>query len=324
MVRVMLFMVLMFGIAEANASRYYIQLGSFKQLKVLEKSIDTLPIHLRSHVVVIRSNGWYVPFAYYLPQKDALYAKVPAYKQYFPDAYINKSSYLLNHPIVRNYSQPVVASSYRRPIPAPLPSSSYVSPSYQSNVTSPQPVVQYQNVAISEADNTLNLPLQFATTETVTAPMKTAISEIPFESEPEKRYKYFNKKMLSGKHYYLAYKSSKETPNLLIKVTFANHEVTYQPVIGDMQMTQANYLVEENKLYMFADTFTKDGAYSVLDEHRNNHFLVSSWINGKKLNTLRYYYNLNDAKKYLGLETSEGLASTLAEGSFDEYFLNEE
>ena len=93
---------------------------------------------------------------------------------------------------------------------------------------------------------------------------------------------------------------------------------------GDMQMTQANYLIEDNKLYMFADSFTKDGAYSTLDEHRDNHFLVSSWVNGKKLNTLRYYYHLNDAQKYLGVTPSTGLASTLAEGSFDDFFLNDD
>jgi len=130
--------------------------------------------------------------------------------------------------------------------------------------------------------------------------------------------------MLSGKHYYLAYKSTKESPNLLIKVSFQNHVVIYQPIIGDMKMTEANYLIENKRLYMFANSFTKDGAYSKLDEHRKNHFLVSSWVNGKKLNTLRYYYDLNDAKEYLNLETSNGLANVLEEGSYDEFFLDDD
>jgi hypothetical protein len=91
-----------------------------------------------------------------------------------------------------------------------------------------------------------------------------------------------------------------------------------------MKMTEANYLVENKRLYMFANTFTKEGAYSILDKKRKSHFLVSSWVNGKKLNTLRYYYELNDAKEYLGLETSKGLASILEDGDYDEFFLDEE
>jgi hypothetical protein len=129
--------------------------------------------------------------------------------------------------------------------------------------------------------------------------------------------------MLSGQHYYLAYKKTDSNPNLLIKVTFGNHQVTYQPVIGEMQMTKASYVTEADKLYMFADTFTRNGSFSKLDEHRENHFLVSSWANGKKLNTLRYYYKMNDAKEYLGIGTSDGLAEVLSEGDYDDFFLDE-
>lgn len=87
-------------------------------------------------------------------------------------------------------------------------------------------------------------------------------------------------------------------------------------------MTEANYIIENRRLYMFANSFTKDGAYSILDKHRKKYFLVSSWINGKKLNTLRYYFNLNDAKEYLDLEKSKGLANVLEEGSYDDFFLD--
>lgn len=300
MLRLLLGLALMFQIAYAK-DKYFIQLGSFKQLNVLEKSIARLPTTLRSQIMVVRSNGWYIPFAYYTDSKKVLYAEVPKYKRYFPDAHINHSSYMLHHPIIRNYTS---ASEVRRVIqPKPVLS---------------QPRERYQNVAISEEDNTLNLPVQ---AKNQPARSNSVVTSSVEKLEP-KRYKHFNKKMLSGNFYYLSYKSPKESPDLLIKVSFGNHQVTYQPVMGDMRMTQANYLIENNRLYMFADGFTKEGAYSILDEHRKDHFLVSSWTNGKKLNTLRYYYHLNDAKKYLGLQTSQGLATTLEEGSFDEFLQN--
>ena len=332
--RWILTLLLLINFAEAGGERYFIQLGSFKQLKVLEKSINALPSSLRSHVIVVRSNGWYIPFAYHTKRKEVLYSKVPAYKNYFPDASIHHSASMLSHPIVHNYVQPKRAYGYETlrassRYPQPLP---------------PQTYQTYQNVAISEEDNTLNLPVVLHSRATPPPPPPPPVveyREVPplvvaptvsvapprqndvREEMVSQRYKNFNKKMLSGHHYYLAYKSTNESPSLLIKVSFENHEVIYQPIMGDMQMTRANYLVDENKLYMFADGFTKNGAFSTLDEHRTDHFLVSSWANGKKLNTLRYYYKLNNAKAYLGMKTSNGLASTLEEGTFDDDFLEE-
>jgi hypothetical protein len=322
MIRFIVSILLSINILQASSEHYYIQLGSFKQLKVLVKNIEALPSELRSHIIVVRSNNWYIPFAYYTTQQNLLYSKVPEYKQYFPDAYINHSSYILHHPIIYNYSQPITTEQTYSP--------PQVTNSYHTYAT-PHIEQAYQNVAISEDDNTLNLPIRRSSTTPFIPRVEKTFTEKPIENHnfdtlqqsEVKHYRHFNKKMLSGQHYYLTYKSTNESPSLLIKVSFENHQVTYQPILGDMQMTKANYLIENNKLYMFAESFTQNGAFSTLDEHRDNHFLVSSWANNKKLNTLRYYYRLNDAKEYLGIATSKGLASTLEEGIFDDNFLSE-
>lgn len=323
MIRFILSIILLVNVAYANGERYFIKLGSFKDLQGLEKSIDRMPNSLRSHVVIIHSNAWYIPFAYYVQNKHTLYPYVKKFKRYFPDAHINHSSYMLQHPVVRNY-----AKKNKPQTRTYTQTRTYIQPIQKVNH---QPVRQsfiqhpisstYQNVAISSDDNTLHTPIQTYSTPIKQAPVTTKSEVI---EENKKDYKYFTKRMLSGKHYYLTYKSTKDSPDLLIKVSFENHKVVYQPIIGNMKMTDANYLIEEQRLYMFATTFTKNGAYSILDEHRDNHFLVSSWVNGKKMNTLRYYYMLNDAKEYLGLETSNGLANVLESGSYDEYFLDEE
>lgn len=306
MIRILLSILFFINISYANAERYFIQLGSFKNINALEQNIERLPNSLRSHIVIVRKNSWYIPFAYYVSNKHTLYRYVPQFKRYFPDAHINHSAYMLNYPVVKNYIK-----RYKR-----IPSkASYKSPIF---VRTAQPY--YQNVGISEEDNTRHLPVSVPTRVSKTLITTSMLQE----GESQKKYNYFTKKMLSGKHYYLAYKSTKDSPNLLIKVSFKNHTVIYQPIIGDMKMTKANYLIENKKLYMFANNFTEDGAYSKLEEYRKNHFLVSSWVNGKKLNTLRYYYNLNDAKEYLNLETSNGLANILEEGSYDEFFLDED
>jgi len=303
MIRIIILILVFINISYAGVRKYYIQLGSFRQLAVLKNSINRLPQSLRSHIVVIRSNGWYIPFAYHTTKKYALIKKVPSYKRYFPDAHINSSSYILNHQVILNYTK----NAKKR----------YTNISY----TPPVRVPQYQNVAISENNNILTY-IPSVTYETITPPTPKSEIIIPKPkkelTKKRKKYKYFNKRMLSGNHYYLAYKSTKNnSPDLLVKVNFYNHDVTYQPIIGNMNMRNARYIVKDKKLYMFADNFSKDGAFSKIDANKRDYILVSSWYNGKKLNTLRYYYNLNNAKKYLGKKRSGSLATALEDGEFD-------
>ncbi len=318
MARLLILFVILLTFANAE---YFIKFGSFKNLQGLERHIENLPKSLRSHVVIVHSNGWYIPFAYYTSNKNILYSKVSYYKRYFKDAHIAHSN-MLKYPLVRNYANRV--SAKRRTYTPPI--------KQYRQVQTYRPIKPYtsssQNVAISESDYTMPFLMTKPRTQRVEQNVKTT-TIVPPIVEPDdfgvveyKQYKSFNKKMLSGHHYYLAYKGKDKSPNLLIKVSFNSDEVTYQPIIGDMQMTKAKYLVDGDRLYMFANSFTKEGAYSKLEEHRDNHFLVSSWSNGKKLNTLRYYYRLNDAKEYLGVETSKGLSSTLEEGDFADSFWN--
>ncbi|CAA6798542.1 MAG: Unknown protein [uncultured Sulfurovum sp.] len=359
MIRFLLLLTLLLQLTYANSEKYFIQFGSFKNLKGLEKSIDQLPSSLRSHVVIVRSNSWYIPFAYYTSNRHALTSKVASYKRYFKDAHIAHSSYMLNHPLVRNYATQtrVQVAPNRQYIP-PVKQYQKITQQYTPPVTR-QVVPQYQNVGISEEDNTLGytqrsvsvtapviqqtvrepvlqqrvvapvaqkfIPQKVVPQQVITQKVvrKQVESNDIFSTAQPKKYKNFSKQMLSGQHYYLAYKKTANNPNLLIKVSFENHKVTYQPVIGEMKMTKASYLTENNKLYMFADTFERNGSFSKLDEHRSDHFLVSSWADGKKLNTLRYYYKMNDAKKYLGLIASDGLAEILSEGDYDDFFLEE-
>ena len=321
MIRFLVIVSILFTLSYANSEKHFIKFGSFKNIYGLEKSISKLPSSLRSHVIIFHANGWYIPIAYATKNKNSLYAKVASYKRYFPDAHIAKSSNIFQYPVVKSYipSVPSMQKTYNQ---------SYVQPQVQRVV--PQPIrPQYQNVAISEEDHILDpiIPLEQTVSNNpssvkTTLIVPTVVKPNDFKVEERIQYKNFSKEMLSGQYYYLAYKASSKNPNLLIKVSFSSDEVTYQPIIGDMKMTKANYLVDNNRLYMFTNAFTREGAYSKLEEHRANHFLVSSWANGKKLNTLRYYYKMNDAKKYLGIDTSNGLAEVLQDGDFEDLSWN--
>ena len=313
MIRVLFVILLMINVSYAEGERYFIKFGSFKNLQGLEKSINQMPKSLRSHVTIVRLKGWYIPFAYYRKTKKGLYSKVKAYKEYFHDAHVTHGRRMFGYKVIYKFGKKLKKSSKS---------------SLNRNQSVTRPIrVTLQNVAISSDDNTLNIPVQNYSSQNIPSilealPLSSVVA--PSETIEQKSYKFFTKEMLSGHHYYMTYKAEKGGTNLLIKVSFGANDVRYQPVLGDMQMIQANYLIENNRLYMFADSFSPDGAYSTLDEHRTDHFLVSSWMSRKKLNTLRYYYKLNDAKEYLGVDTSAGLSEVLQEGTFDEFFLEDD
>ena len=320
MIRILFVMLLMINVTYAAGERYFIKFGSFKNLRGLEKSIGKMPKSLRANVSIVRANGWYIPFAYYRKSKRGLSSKVGAYKRYFPDAHVTHGRKMFSNRVIYKYGKRIKKISARKV------SVKKVKNTREKIVTRPARVT-LQNVAISEDDNTLNIPVQNYSSQNIPSildALPISSSMAPTVKIEQKSYNSFTKQMLSGNHYYMTYKAPKGGSNLLIKVSFGANEVSYQPVLGDMQMTQANYMIEGKRLYMFADRFSSDGAYSTLDEHRKDHFLVSSWMDTKKLNTLRYYYKLNDAKKYLGVDVSTGLSEVLQEGNFDEFFLGED
>jgi hypothetical protein len=341
-------------ISSAQDKRYFIQLGSFKDQRLLERNIAQIPKKLRSHIVVVKSNRWLIPFAYHTPNRAALQRKLPAYQRYFPDAVLSSSSYILNHRVVLNYvrqkeyiveapqirNRPKIvyhqvpryrpriyqdeqyiapeASVVYHPEVAPAPENFYKEESTFSNEDAySKSIMELEEEETFIEEESIVPSIESYTDEsyterkTVPIPTPTVVTN----TGDIKRYRHFSPKMLSGKHYYLAYKATQNNPNLLIRVKFGTHRVTYQPIVGEMQMADAYYIVDNRRLYMYAENFSEDGAYSKIEAQRVDHILVSSWSGGKKLNTLRYYFRITDAKQYLNIEqSSDKLSEAIEEG----------
>ena len=361
-----LFILLIFvNISYAQAKRYFIQLGAFQDQRLLEHNIAQMPSSLRSHIVVVKSNSWLIPFAYHTPNRRALAQKINDYKRYFPDAIISSSSYLLSHRVVLNYVKQKTYTKKRQNFPKIVyhqvpkyrqayQNEQYISPE-PSIVYHPEVIKRREEVYAKEEDiitpifdedisytRSINaIEEEIATPMVASIPIVTSIpmdipvptvynkTPIPMTTVPIptprvithtsdiERYHHFSSNMLSGQTYYLAYKATQSNPNLLIKVKFGTHSVSYQPIIGDMQMADAHYIVDKKRLYMYADNFSENGAYSKIESQRIDHILVSSWAGGKKLNTLRYYFRIGDAKQYLNIEQSEDKLSEAIEEGLD-------
>jgi hypothetical protein len=255
---------------------------------------------MRSHIVVVDINGWLVPYAYYTSKLYALQEKIHQYKRYFPDAKIASSPKILSRRVFKDYR--VNKRIINRVNPTPqaifIENQHYIPQAQTYIIKEPIPIITPTPIYRVEA-------------------VLPQIKDIPIRSSQDIDRSKFDKKMLSGHNFYLAYKSPDDRNNLLIKLSFGTFDVKYQPIVGDMDMREAKYIVEKGRLYMFADTFSEDGAYSKIEDVKDDYMVISSWFGGKKINTLRYYYSLDKAKEYLGENSSNKLVNALEDKSFD-------
>ena len=91
----------------------------------------------------------------------------------------------------------------------------------------------------------------------------------------------------------------KSKMKFLIEVAFKKSTVTYKPIIGKMPPVSALYTIKNHKLFLYQKGLLNHNVYSTLEKTYSNYYLIASWIGKKKVNTLRYYFNENNAKVYI-------------------------
>lgn len=99
--------------------------------------------------------------------------------------------------------------------------------------------------------------------------------------------------------YLCAYGKDTWSPNVLIHVTFRKKEVTYTPIMGEVSPRKVAYKIKNNKLYLSQKGLFNPEIYSTLESVTSHYYLISSWIGKRKINTIRYYFDLDAAKAYV-------------------------
>ncbi len=105
---------------------------------------------------------------------------------------------------------------------------------------------------------------------------------------------------LQGKTLYMAvHKSSQMPQNMLFRVTFKEHRVTYTPLRGSLPPANLQYRVTKQKLFMYRKGLFNSSIYSNLEKETDSYYLISSWMKTKKTSTVRYYFKEEEARRYL-------------------------
>ncbi len=99
--------------------------------------------------------------------------------------------------------------------------------------------------------------------------------------------------------YLCAYGEEEWSPNVLMHVAFFDKEVIYTPIMGEVSGKRAEYKIENDKLYIFQEGLFDSESYSTLESVTEHYYLISTWVGKSKINTIRYYFDLDNAEAYV-------------------------
>jgi hypothetical protein len=108
-------------------------------------------------------------------------------------------------------------------------------------------------------------------------------------------YDRFHQKTL----YLCAYGTEEWSPNILIHVAFFDKEVIYTPIMGDISPRREVYTIDNNRLYISQQGLFDSEISNTLDSVTSEYYLISTWVGKNKVNTIRYYFDLEKAKAYV-------------------------
>jgi hypothetical protein len=99
--------------------------------------------------------------------------------------------------------------------------------------------------------------------------------------------------------YLCAYGEEAWSSNILIQIDFFETEVRFTPIIGKVSGKEELYKIENEKLYISRKGLFETEIYSTLEEVTSEYYLISSWASDRKITSIRYYFDLENAKAYV-------------------------
>ena len=119
------------------------------------------------------------------------------------------------------------------------------------------------------------------------------------KKDTENIEKHSLERRLRGNLFYVCLETADKA---LLAVAFDGKHVAYNTIIGDAPSLKERYDVRNDRLYTFNDSVDTDAVYETLDKVTKRYLLISYWHEEEKVNTLRYYYKLEDALAYIKRE----------------------
>jgi hypothetical protein len=244
---------------------YTVRIAVYNNIDSLQYKLNKLSPALRKTVEIQKRGEQHVACSAHTDNKEKLEKLLPSYKKVFPDAFISA------------YQAPEINTTQTNPVKTT-----------EANKTIPQ-TIKTNTVKTTEVKKT---PPQIKQ-EIVYNPYSRKIVNPTKNNIP--LYDRFHQKTL----YLCAYGENTWSPNVLIHVAFFDKEVIYTPIIGEISSRREIYTIDKSKLHISQQGLFDSEIYNTLDSITSEYYLISSWVGKTKVNTIRYYFDLEKAEAYV-------------------------
>ncbi|MBT8348757.1 MAG: hypothetical protein HKP62_04845 [Sulfurovum sp.] len=242
----------------------------YNNIDSLQHELNKLSPEIRKTVEIQKRGAQHLACSVHTDNKEKLEKLLPSYQKVFPDAFI---------------------SAYQ---------TTEINTTHTNTVKKTEANKTEANRTISQApkNNTVK------TVEIKKSPplIKQKIVYKPYSRKiinPTKNdislYDRFHQKTL----YLCAYGKDTWSPNVLIHVAFFDKEVIFTPIMGDVSPRREIYTIDNNKLYISQQGLFDSEIWKTVDSITSDYYLISSWVNNTKVNTIRYYFDLEKAEAYV-------------------------
>lgn len=243
------------------SNSYTVRIAVYNNINSLKQELNKLSPVLRKTVEIQKRGELHIACSKHTKDKAKLKKLLPSYKKIFPDAFISV------------YEAPVQNNTKPDPVKV-----AEVTPIKQQTEQSIQVETQQ---AKKVNPNIVYNPYS----RKIVNPTKKDIS----------LYDRFHQKTL----YLCAYGAEEWSPNVLIHVAFFDKEVIYTPIRGDISLRREVYTIDKNKLYISQQGLFDSEIFHTLDNVTSDYYLISTWVGKSKVNTIRYYFDLEKAEAYV-------------------------
>lgn len=252
---------------------YTVRLAVYNNADSLQTELNKLSPAIRKTIEVTKRGKQHVACSVQTDKKETLEKLLPSYKKVFPDAFI--SSYQTTE---KNTTE--VHNTKTVEVPTQTP---------QTEKKPEQTIETNTTVKTAEANET-------------SPQIEPKIIYTPYSRKivnPTKKNIALYDRLRQKTLYLSAYGAERGLPNVLIHVAFFDKEVIYTPISGTVSDKRERYTVDDNKLYISDKDRFDPEVYSTLQSITSDYYLISNWVGKSKVNTLRYYFDLEKAEAYL-------------------------
>ena len=247
------------------AVSYNVRIAVYNNIDSLQQELDKLSPALRKTIEIQKRGEQHVACSIHTKDKTKLQKLLPSYKKVFPDAFI--ATYQIT----------------------------------EINTT------EMNRTKETEVNKTvLNKTIKTPPTKT------TEVHKTPANIKEKIVYNSYSRKIVNPKKdiplydrfhqktlYLCAYGKDTWSPNVLIHVAFFDKEVVYTPLMGEVSSRREIYTIDNNKLYISQQGLFDSEIYNTLDSITSDYYLISGWVGKTKVNTIRYYFDLEKAEAYV-------------------------